>query len=589
MANQRFDPWLLRVSEDLHRVVGRLQVERLAAGGHVGAVEFSGEAILSTGLQVVGEWSASDGVVCLTPDMMPQAIAAFRSPAYVVRDGATGVVGVGIGGELRIPAGLNGADVQASRYPCLAVLPALYPEWLGDRAFLEAHGLRFPYVAGAMARGIASETLVIEMARAGLMGFFGAGGLSPARVEQALVTLNETLGATLPWGCNLIHSPQDPELESRVVSLLLDHHVSRVEASAFMSLTPAVVRYAFRGVTRGADGQIHRPNHLFAKISRPEVAHHFMSPPPQSMLDALVQAGELTGEEATLARQLPIAEDITVESDSGGHTDNRPLGSLFPTISQLRDSLVAHHGYVRPIRVGAAGGLGTPESVAAAFALGAAYVLTGSVNQGCREAGLSDDAIAMLAQAELADMTMAPSADMFELGVEVQVLKRGTMFASRATTLYNLYTRFPSLDAIPADELARIERQLFRQPVGEVWDDARKFFEVRGPHEIERAERDPKHKMALVFRSYLGRSSRWPIDGDSDRRLDYQIWCGPAMGAFNTWAKGSFLEKPENRTVVQVARNLLEGASYVTRASQLRSYGVPIPPAAFAFRPRPLE
>jgi hypothetical protein len=211
-----------------------------------------------------------------------------------------------------------------------------------------------------------------------------------------------------------------------------------------------------------------------------------------------------------LARLLPVAEDITVESDSGGHTDNRPLGSLFPTITQLRDDLVARHGYTRPIRVGAAGGLGTPEAVAGAFAMGAAYVLTGSVNQSCIEAGVSADAKALLAVAELADMTMAPSADMFELGVKVQVLKRGTMFASRAATLYNLYTRFPSLDAIPADELARLEQQLFRQPVGEVWEDARKFFEVRGPHENERAARDPKHKMALVFRSYLGAPAAGP-------------------------------------------------------------------------------
>ena len=525
----------------------------------------------------------------LTTASLPAAIAAFRSPAFVIRDGPTGSVGVGVGGRVELAADGSSARTNGSGFPCLGILPALYPEWLGDRAFLEAHGLRFPYVAGAMARGIAAEALVIAMARAGMLGFFGAGGLSPARVEQALVTLTEALGATLPWGCNLIHSPQEPELESRIVALLLQYNVRRVEASAFMALTPAVVRYAFRGVTRDAAGQLHRSNHVFAKISRPEVAHHFMSPPPQAMLAALVQAGDLSAEEAALARHLPVAEDITVESDSGGHTDNRPLGSLFPTIAQFRDELATRYGYTRPIRVGAAGGLGTPESVASAFALGAAYVLTGSVNQSCREAGVSDDAKALLAQAELADMTMAPSADMFELGVKVQVLKRGTMFASRATTLYSLFTRFPSLDAIPADELARIEQQLFRQPVGEVWDDVRKFFAVRGPHEVERAERDPKHKMALVFRSYLGRSSRWPIDGDSDRRLDYQIWCGPAMGAFNAWVKGSFLEKPENRTVVQVARNLLEGAAYVTRASQLRSYGVPVPAAAFAFRPRPLQ
>jgi PfaD family protein len=469
------------------------------------------------------------------------------------------------------------------------VLPALYPEWLGDRAFAERHGVRFPYLAGAMARGIASEALVIELARAGMMGFFGAGGVGLARVESALATIEEALGDTLPWGCNLIHSPQEPELESQLAALLLRRKVRRVEASAFMSLTPAVVRYAFSGVTRDAAGQIQRANHVFAKISRPEVAQHFMSPPPKAILDALVQAGELSREEATLAHSLPVAEDITVESDSGGHTDNRPLGSLFPAIIRLRDDLVAQFGFTRPIRVGAAGGLGTPDAVAAAFAMGAAYVLTGSVNQSCREAGVSDDAKALLAQAELADMTMAPSADMFELGVKVQVLKRGTMFAARAATLYSLYTSYPSLDAIPPAELARVEKQFLRQSVGEVWAEARKFFEVRGPHEIERAERDPKHKMALVFRSYLGRSSRWPIDGVVDRRLDYQIWCGPAMGAFNSWVKGSFLEDPAQRTVVQVARNLLEGAAYVTRAAQLRSYGVAVPAQAFAFRPRPLQ
>ena len=56
--------------------------------------------------------------------------------------------------------------------------------------------------------------------------------------------------------------------------------------------------------------------------------------------------------------------------------------------------------------------------------------------------------------------------------------------------------------------------------------------------------------MALVFRWYLGLSSRWANAGEPSRQLDYQVWCGPAMGAFNEWAKGSFLEQPQNRTVV---------------------------------------
>jgi trans-AT polyketide synthase, acyltransferase and oxidoreductase domains len=95
--------------------------------------------------------------------------------------------------------------------------------------------------------------------------------------------------------------------------------------------------------------------------------------------------------------------------------------------------------------------------------------------------------------------------------------------------------------------------------------------------------------MALVFRWYLGQASRWATQGVPDRVLDYQIWCGPAMGAFNAWTKGSFLAEPAQRGVVQIARNLLEGATVATRAQQLRSLGVPVPPAAFEFRPRRID
>jgi len=104
-----------------------------------------------------------------------------------------------------------------------------------------------------------------------------------------------------------------------------------------------------------------------------------------------------------------------------------------------------------------------------------------------------------------------------------------------------------------------------------------------------RAEKDPKHKMALVFRWYLGNSTVWARNGVADRRLDYQIWCGPAMGAFNDWVKGSFLEEPENRTIAQIGLNLLEGAACIARAQQLRAYGLPLAGNDFVFRPRPLS
>jgi trans-AT polyketide synthase, acyltransferase and oxidoreductase domains len=183
---------------------------------------------------------------------------------------------------------------------------------------------------------------------------------------------------------------------------------------------------------------------------------------------------------------------------------------------------------------------------------------------------------------------MAPAADMFELGVKVQVLKRGTMFAIRAAKLYEIYTSCASLDAIPPAVKAQIEKDLFRAPLSEIWEQTRAYWQHRDAREVERAEREPKHKMALVFRWYLGNGSRWARTGEPSRRLDYQIWCGPAMGAFNAWVAGSFLEKAANRTAVAIARNLLDGAATLARAQQLRSLGVDVPDAAFNFQPQPI-
>ena len=549
-----------------------------------GRPPFVGFPLSAHELSPIGHWRPGPLRPVFGPDELAALLVRVREPVHVVRDGAAGRIGLGFGGE-----SLPSASVRGDDYALMATLPALFPEWLGDRSFCEVHGVRFPYVAGEMANGIATTRMVIAMAEAEMLGFFGAAGLSFERVEQAVTELEQKLGDRAAWGVNLIHSPNESALEERVADLLLRRGVARISASAFMALTPAVVRCAASGLRLDPAGKIVRKHHVFAKISRAEVALRFMSPPPADMLRALVERGQLTHAEAELAARLPVAEDITVEADSGGHTDNQSLVALFPTIMALRDELVARHGYSRPIRVGAAGGLGTPGSIAAAFALGAAYVLTGSVNQAAIESGLSDAGKAMLAQADVADVIMAPAADMFELGVQVQVLKRGTMFGVRAAKLYEAYREHASLEAIPADLRLRLERDVMHATFDEIWADTLAFWQRRDPAEAARAESDPKHRMALVFRWYLGKASRWAIDGEATRRTDFQIWSGPAMGSFNRWVAGSFLAEPAQRTVVQIARNLLEGAAVVTRAGQLRSYGVPVPPASFQFRPRPLS
>src|SRR4029078_1653267 len=92
-------------------------------------------------------------------------------------------------------------------------IPALKPENLGHEAFRRDHHLRYAYVAGAMANGIASTRLVAEMGRAGMLSFFGAAGWSLKSVETAIDEITGTI-PDAPYGFSLIHSPNEPELEA---------------------------------------------------------------------------------------------------------------------------------------------------------------------------------------------------------------------------------------------------------------------------------------------------------------------------------------------------------------------------------------
>lgn len=514
------------------------------------------------------------------PGTEPQPFLPYSEETLSrLRDIITPYSATGAAGRFTLTPGISASAA--------AVIPVCRPSYLGDRGFLKAHGLKYAYVGGSMANGISSTRLAEALGRAGMLGFYGAAGQTPDEVEKAI----DSALSSPPFNCgfNLIHSPSDPALETALTGLYLRRGVRLIEASAFINLTLPLIRFRTAGIRRNQAGEIETPNRVIGKISRTEVAERFFSPPDDKFLRELVSRGELTAEQAELASRIPVAEDVTAEADSGGHTDNRPLVNLLPTIIALRDRLRERYSYSAALRVGAGGGIATPEAAAAAFIMGAAYIVTGSVNQACLEAGTSELVKTLLAGAGQADVAMAAAADMFEMGVKVQVLKRGSMFAMRANKLYDLYRACDGFDELPAETRAGLERDYFRAPFSEIWRGTREYFMRRDPAQAERAEREPKHKLALVFRWYLSQSSRWPLAGDESRKLDYQIWCGPSMGAFNEWAKGSFLERPENRDAVTVARNLLAGAAALTRLHALRCQGVAADPGLARQEPQTNE
>ena len=518
-------------------------------------------------------WSIPGDKAAYDEAGMRAVLEDLSRPVFVVNNG--GRLGLSSQDPVRQPKAGAGVVAMAMAHPV---------ESLGNPDFGKAHGTAYAYYAGAMANGIASVAMVTALGRAGFLGSFGAGGLVPQAVEEAILAIQQALPQG-PYMFNLIHSPHEPAMEQGAVDLYLKHGVHAVEAAAFMALTPNVVLYRAAGLSQDPQGAINIGNRIVAKVSRKEVAGRFMEPAPERILGKLLEEGRITEAQAHMARQVPMADDITVEADSGGHTDNRALVTILPSILSLRDAIQARRNYPVPVRVGAGGGMGTPQAVLAAFTMGAEYVVTGSVNQACVESGASDHVKGLLAKADMADTVMAPSADMFELGVRVQVLKRGSLFAVRASKLHDIYSRCESIENIPAEERKKLENQIFKKNLDEIWNDTIDFFNRRDPALVAKAQADPKKKMALIFRWYLGLSSRWANTGEPGREMDYQIWCGSCMGAFNAWVQGTRLEAPEHRNVAEVARQILQGAAYLRRLDVLKSQGMVFSGSMAVYRP----
>lgn len=69
--------------------------------------------------------------------------------------------------------------------------------------------------------------------------------------------------------------------------------------------------------------------------------------------------------------------------------------------------------------------------------------------------------------------------------------------------------------------------------------------------------------MALIFRWYFGYSTRLALEGNEKHLVDFQIHCGPALGAFNQWVKDTGFESWRNRHVDEIAKKLMNETALI--------------------------
>ncbi len=433
---------------------------------------------------------------------------------------------------------------------------------LGSKEFKDDYNLKYAYLAGGMVRGITSKEMVVKLGKAGIMGYFGTGGFSIDEIDEGIQFIQNELKDGQAYGMNLLNG----QLEDATVDLYLKRAVTKIEAAAYMQVTPALVKYRLLGLSSNIDGSVMIKNQVMAKVSRPEVAYAFLCPAPDQIVKKLLDKNIITRKQAELSQNIPMADDLCVEADSGGHTDQGVAYALMPAMIRLRDDMMVKYRYDKNIRVGAAGGIGTPEAAAAAFVLGADFILTGSINQCTVEAGTSNTVKDMLQDINIQDTDYAPAGDMFELGSKVQVLKKGVFFPVRANKLYELYKNYNSIDELDEKTKKQLQEKYFKRSFEEIYEDVKAFHP---PEEIQRAERNPKLKMALIFRWYFGHSGRLAREGNEAHKVDFQVNCGPALGSFNQWVKDTELENWRNRYVDEIAIKLMhETAEILNRRFQ---------------------
>ncbi len=93
-----------------------------------------------------------------------------------------------------------------------------------------------------------------------------------------------------------------------------------------------------------------------------------------------------------------------------------------------------------------------------------------------------------------------------------------------------------------------------------MYEDVKAYYPAS---EVEKADKNPKYKMALIFRWYFGYSTRLALSGDQESIVDFQVQCGPALGAFNQWVKGTALEDWRNRHVDEIGFRIMNEAAEI--------------------------
>lgn len=265
----------------------------------------------------------------------------------------------------------------------------------------EMFGIEFPIFAFTHCRDV-----VVAVSRAGGFGVLGAAGFSPRQLKIELEWIDEHVGDK-PYGVDVLIpvSYVGREKEGNVSRADLDklipeghrHYVEELLERYHVPPLPddsGRPRRTPPWSQHGARAQVE------IALSHPvKLLVSALGPPPQDVIDQAhakgVKVAALVGKASQAIKQVAAGVDIIVATgtEAGGHTGEISTLVLVPDVVDA----------VRPTPVLAAGGIGCGRQVAAALALGAEGVWTGSLWLTVREAETIPPVVEKLLRATSSD------------------------------------------------------------------------------------------------------------------------------------------------------------------------------------------
>jgi NAD(P)H-dependent flavin oxidoreductase YrpB (nitropropane dioxygenase family) len=255
--------------------------------------------------------------------------------------------------------------------------------------------------------------VVAAVSKAGGMGVLGALAFTPEQLEIELDWIDEHVDG-MPYGVDVVipanyagRGDLDPDtMADTLAAMIPDEHQRWIEKVMDEYDVPPLTDDDARGsgllgwTQEGAWPQVE------IGLSHPaRLLVNALGPPPPEVVDYAhergVKVAALVGSKAQAERQVAQGVDMIVAQgyEAGGHTGEVASMVLVPEVVDA----------VAPVPVLAAGGIGTGRQIAAAFALGAEGVWTGSIWLTTAEGGSSPPVLEKLLAANTRDTVRSRS------------------------------------------------------------------------------------------------------------------------------------------------------------------------------------